>query len=118
MNYRKNLGKYGEELACKYLIKNNYKIIEKNFLCKQGEIDIIAISRNKELVFVEVKTRKNLKYGLPCESVTQRKIKNIIFSSKYYILLNNYYNINIRYDVIEIYCKESKYTINHIINAF
>ena len=60
MNHNKALGKKGEDLACKYLIKNNYNVIEKNFRCKQGEIDIIVKDLStKELVFVEVKTRSN-----------------------------------------------------------
>ena len=118
MRYKKDLGKYGEDLACEYLIKNNYKIVERNFLCKQGEIDVIAFSQTGELVFVEVKTRKSLKYGMPCESVNKHKIQNIIFSSKYYILKHNCYNINIRYDVIEIYWIDSNFVINHLINAF
>lgn len=118
MYFKQELGKYGEDKAYEYLIKNNYKIIERNFLCKQGEIDIIAMSKEKELVFVEVKTRKNLKYGTPCEAVTPKKMKNIIFSSKYYIFLNKLYNINIRYDVIEVYVFNTRYSINHIKNAF
>lgn len=118
MYFKQKVGVLGEEKACKYLIKNNYKIIDRNFLCRQGEIDIIAISKNNELVFVEVKTRTNLRYGMPCEAVTSKKIKNIISSSKYYIYLKNLYNIDIRYDVIEVYFKNLKCYINHIKNAF
>ena len=71
------LGRIGEELATKYLAQNKYKIIERNFRCKQGEIDIIAYDlRNKELVFFEVKTRSNFKYGRPSEAVTKVKKKH------------------------------------------
>ena len=118
MYFKQELGKYGEEKACEYLKKNNYRIIEKNFLCKQGEIDIIALSSLKELVFVEVKTRRNIKYGMPCEAVTPKKIKNIISSSKYYIFKNRFYNLEIRYDVIEVFAFDTAYYINHIKNAF
>ena len=60
MYVNQTLGRFGEEKACNYLKKNNYKIIERNFRCRQGEIDIIAkdLSKN-ELVFIEVKTRLN-----------------------------------------------------------
>lgn len=113
-----DLGKYGENKACEYLSKKKYKIIERNFLCRQGEIDIIAISETKELVFIEVKTRSNLKYGMPCEAVTSNKIKNIIFSSKYYIMKNNLYNYNVRYDVMEVLVINKACFINHIKAAF
>ena len=49
MYFRKEIGNRGENLACKYLNKNNYKIIERNFYCKQGEIDIIALDNTKKL---------------------------------------------------------------------
>lgn len=66
------LGKIGEELAAKYLTQNKYKIIQRNFRCKLGKIDIIAYDlKNKELVFFEVKTRSNFKYGRPSEAVTK-----------------------------------------------
>ena len=73
------LGKIGEELAAKYLTQNKYKIIQRNFRCKFGEIDIIAYDlKNKELVFFEVKTRSNFKYGRPSEAVTKIKKKHIL----------------------------------------
>ena len=74
--YNYNLGKLGEKIAEKYLIKNKYTIIEKNFYSKQGEIDIIAEEKDtREIVFIEVKTRTNSKYGRPKDAVTI----NIIF---------------------------------------
>jgi len=69
--YNYNLGKLGEKIAEKYLIKNKYTIIEKNFYSKQGEIDIIAEEKDtREIVFIEVKTRTNSKYGRPKDAVT------------------------------------------------
>ena len=56
MYFKQETGKYGEFLAYNYLIKNNFKILDKNFTCKRGEIDIIAFSPYQELVFIEVKT--------------------------------------------------------------
>ena len=59
-----------------YLENNYYQIIEKNFYCRFGEIDIIAIDKKEnELVFIEVKTRTNLLYGIPIEAVNYNKIK-------------------------------------------
>ena len=118
MYFKQKTGILGENIAYQYLIQNNYKIIERNFSCYQGEIDIIALSNSNELTFIEVKTRTNLKYGTPCESITPTKKRHIIFSAKYYIFLNNIKNIDIRFDVIEIFINNSKFLINHIKQAF
>lgn len=56
MTYRSQFGQLGENIACRYLVKNGYKIIERNFRQKWGEIDIIVKAKDKTLVFVEVKT--------------------------------------------------------------
>lgn len=113
------IGMLGETIAKKYLINNNYIVLEKNFRIKQGEIDLIAIDKNrKELVFTEVKTRTNLKFGKPIEAVNNKKIKNIIKTSKNYIYKKRYENMNIRYDIIEIYLINNKLKINHIKNVF
>ena len=102
-------GKMGEDIAANYLTKNNYKIIERNFRCKQGEIDIIAKERD-EIVFVEVKTRSSCTYGRPSEN----KQKHITKAAKYYIYLNKLENYYIRIDVIEVYFSNNKFYINHI----
>lgn len=56
MTHRFEIGQLGEDIACRYLVKNNFKVIERNFRQKWGEIDIIAKAPDKTLVFVEVKT--------------------------------------------------------------
>lgn len=60
MTYRSQLGQLGENIACRYLVENNFKIIERNHRQKWGEIDIIAKAPDKTLVFVEVKTVRNV----------------------------------------------------------
>lgn len=71
------IGKTGEDIACEYLIKNGYKIIERNWhYSKNAEIDIIAEDKN-ELVFIEVKTRTNLNFGHPFEAINKTKIEKI-----------------------------------------
>lgn len=93
-------GKRYEELACEYLKKNGYKILNSNFNTKAGEIDIVA--KEKEyLVFVEVKARKNSSYQ-PYEAVNPAKIKKIIKASLIYIKASGVENRNIRYDVVSI----------------
>lgn len=70
------LGKIGEEKAIEFLKKNGYKIIEKNYRTKIGEIDIIA-KRKKEIIFIEVKTRSSDEFGLPEEAVNEIKLRKI-----------------------------------------
>lgn len=114
MYFRQEIGKWGENLACKYLEKDNYKILERNFLCRQGEIDIITkdMTRN-ELVFVEVKTRSNFKYGNPAEAVNKDKQKHMTQAIQYYLYKNHINNIPIRIDVVEVYIVQNC-KINHI----
>lgn len=113
MYQRHILGKRGEDEAAKYLKSKNYRIIERNFTCKQGEIDIIATD-GEYLVFVEIKARTSNEYGLPSESVTQTKIKHMLKAIRYYLYKRNLENEDIRIDVIEIYVRGDKYYINHI----
>lgn len=119
MYFRQEIGKWGENLACKYLEENNYKVIERNFLCRQGEIDIIAKDIAKqECVFIEVKTRTNFKYGNPSEAVNRKKLKHIKQTANYYIYKNSINNIAVRFDVIEVYIQEQNCKINHIKQVF
>jgi len=106
-------GVIGEDVAISYLIKNKYKIIQRNYACSMGEIDIIALDKNI-LVFIEVKARTNEVFGLPCEAVTKSKQRHIAKTAQYFIKKNDVYSLPIRFDVIEILGQK----INHIKNAF
>lgn len=89
-------GKKGEKIAQDYLLKNGYQILDTNFRIRQGEIDIIA-TKNKTLVFVEVKLKNNFSPGLPEEMITPQKIKQIKRTAEYFLFLNpkikNKYNL-------------------------
>lgn len=119
MCLKQQIGRKGEEIACKYLEENNYKIIEKNLRVKHKEVDIIAYDKiKKELVFCEVKTRSNLKYGNPSKAVNKQKQNNIIKVAKYYNYNKRIRNLSIRFDVIEVFLNKGDYKINHIAQAF
>ena len=105
MYERHETGKIGEDIAVRYLEKIGYKILDRNFECKQGEIDIIALDK-EEIVFVEVKTRASALYGLPKEAVNIIKKKHIYKSAEFYTYLHNLEDSPIRIDVIEIYRKQ------------
>ncbi|MFH0936853.1 MAG: YraN family protein [Candidatus Daviesbacteria bacterium] len=80
----KSVGDKGEYLACKYLEKLGYKILDRNYRIRGGEIDIVAKDQDY-LVFVEVKTRYSHKYGLPAESITPWKIKFLLKTAQFYL---------------------------------
>ena len=73
---RRDTGILGEKLAQDFLGKNGYHILETNYRCPEGEIDIIA-QQEDTLVFVEVRTKKNLQFGSPEESITPTKMKRL-----------------------------------------
>lgn len=111
--YTQKVGKFGEDEAVKYLEQKGYKILDRNFSCKRGEIDIIALDKD-EIVFIEIKARISLKYGLPSEAVTKNKLKHIYKTAEYYLYTRNLLNENTRIDVIEVYIKNNQVIINHL----
>ena len=111
----RELGKHGEDLACKFLEKNGYKIIERNkSFSKFCEIDIIAQIKNT-LVFVEVKTRKTNSFGSPLEAITKTKYSHIRQGALTYLGENSKKFSNFRIDAIGI-TLEPKVEIKHLQN--
>ena len=112
MNNRE-FGAKGEDLACEYLLKNGYEILERNkHFSKFCEIDIIAKYKNK-YVFVEVKTRKNNNFGAPFEAITKTKYNNIKTGVLSYIVENKINNYQIDAIGITLY---PKLDIKHLKN--
>ena len=91
----------GEQIACKFLKKCGYKVIEKNYRCKFGEMDIIAVEKNV-LCFIEVKSRKSSEYGLPEEYVDKRKQEKLIKTSLIYSLAKQSGIPDRRFDVVSV----------------
>lgn len=81
---RQNIGQLGEKLALRHLKKRGYRILDRNFRCRRGEIDIVATQKDY-LVFVEVRTKTTLAFGSPEESITQAKRDNLIATALTYI---------------------------------
>ena len=115
----KEIGNYCENLVKDYLQKNKYSILDCNFRNFLGEIDIICI-KDKLLIIIEVKGRYSYDYGLPKESITFSKQKSIIKVANSYIHYKKLFDINIRFDVIEVYLnpQTTLFKINHIKDAF
>lgn len=113
------LGNFGEDKSCAYLRKKGYRIVERNYSSRFGEIDIIAESSDY-LVFVEVKLRKNDLHGEAKEFVDLRKQKKIIKTASFYLSQHETEKF-VRFDVIEVYTSASFFgrcRITHIENAF
>ncbi len=118
--YKNRLGKSGEQMAKDFLSKKNYKFITANYRYERAEIDLIfEDEKNKMLIFAEVKTRRNKKYGLPEESITVTKQNHIRKAALGFV--NNfpqYSEHDMRIDVVSILLTDDKSEINHIENAF
>lgn len=115
----KDVGNYCEDLAKNYLKRNCYFILDCNFKNHLGEIDIIC-TRNNILIIVEVKGRYSYDYGLPKESVSSSKQKSIIKVTTAYISYKKLFNLNVRFDIIEVYLNSNNniFEIKHIKDAF
>ncbi|MGN1125294.1 MAG: YraN family protein [Candidatus Gastranaerophilaceae bacterium] len=113
-SFNKEIGKLGEDLACSFLEKNGYKIIERNkTFSRFCEIDIIATIK-KTLVFVEVKTRKTNDFGAPLEAITKSKYNHLKQGLFTYLQDHSNYS-NYRIDAIGI-TLEPKIEISHLQN--
>lgn len=97
----KNLGDFGEAEAVLYLSSKGYEILERNFRCRIGEIDIIT-KEGETFVFVEVKTKSNLNFGLPEEMVNNKKQQKIIKIAQFWLKENEKENTDWRIDVLAI----------------
>ena len=84
MSNNLEIGTMGENLACQYLEKNNYKILERNYRYKRSEIDIIA-KKGDLIVFIEVKTRSGHWFGTPEQSVNEKKAQKVMEGADQYI---------------------------------
>ena len=103
----------GEVAAKRYLTERGYRILEENYACKTGEIDLIA-KEGDTVVFVEVKARENTAFGEPIEAITPQKVRKIALTAQQYLLCKRMLNVPARFDVIEVLRGE----IRHTENAF
>ena len=100
--YKKLLGRIGEKKAAKFLRKKGYKILERNYTNKIGEVDLIALYGDL-LVFIEVKTRSNVIYGNPADAVDYNKQRKYVLMAEGYLMINpSYRDKCVRFDVIEV----------------
>ena len=110
-------GHDSEKRAAIFLKKNGYTIIDKNYRCQQGEIDLIA-SDGDTLVFCEVKARSSKAFGTPLEGVTAAKVEKIRKTAEHYMHKKGITNIDCRFDVVTIDESGRETAIELIRNAF
>ena len=114
------VGAWGESIAAEYLRRKRYKLVDVNYKCRYGEIDLIAQNR-KFLVFVEVKLRKSSRFAQAREYVDRRKQDKLRITASIY-LSQQPTNLQPRFDIIEIYAPEGTATVNpeiyHMEDAF
>ena len=111
-----DLGALGEAIAIEYLLKNNYKIVEKNWRFKKAEVDIIALKDNI-LAIIEVKTRSTDFFGNPQDFVYQKKINLLVEAVNEYVISHDL-DVEVRFDIIAIVKKQHSTEIKHLEDAF
>jgi putative endonuclease len=116
-NKPQQFGEKSENLAAWYLRQNGYKIIEQNYRNRMGEIDIIARDK-KTIVFVEVKSRRSIRFGSPKWAVTPKKQRKISMVALYYLKTTNQTDAKARFDVVAITVNRDEPQIEIVKNAF
>lgn len=111
------IGQQAELLACQFLQQHKLKLIVKNYHCRRGEIDLIMQDQNT-LVFVEVRYRKNDRFGSALESVDHKKQTKIIITAEHYLLQNMQSFSGYRFDVVAISPTAQSHEITWVKDAF
>ncbi|HBR80810.1 MAG: hypothetical protein UX09_C0031G0004 [Candidatus Uhrbacteria bacterium GW2011_GWE2_45_35] len=114
MDPRRKFGNLCEAAAARFLEDKGYKILARQFYTRVGEIDLVA-EIGEELVFVEVKARRNIKFGFPEEAVGRGKIKKMLAAADIYMSQNKIFERPFRLDIIAILgLKNQEFQIVHL----
>jgi putative endonuclease len=112
-------GKHAEQTACTFLQQKGLTLLQSNYRCKSGEIDLIMQDPAQEIIFVEVRLRNNTLFGSACESVDFFKQQKIIKAATHYLQMQNWLDkVNCRFDVIGISYKKTMASVEWITDAF
>src|ERR1043166_2986335 len=114
---RQLFGRDGENLAERFLKKKGYVLVERNYRCRGGEVDLIVLDR-RTIVFVEVKTRSDASFGSPLEAVETRKQRKMIRAAEFFLNEKKLHNRDARFYVVGISWFGPKPSVEHIENAF
>ena len=112
------IGRRGEDLAVQWLRQQGYEIVARNYRRRFGEVDVIARHQGF-LVFIEVKTRRSTRFGLPADALTGRKQRQLIRIAEDYLLHHDCADMPCRFDVLSILLrKDREPEISILVNAF
>lgn len=116
-NAKQVLGKEGERIAAQYLKRKGYKLVERNYRCAAGEVDLIVLDR-RVIVFVEVKTRSGDRFGTPLEAVQSKKQQKMIQTAQFFLNEKGLQQREARFDVVGITWPGREPMVEHVENAF
>jgi putative endonuclease len=115
---RKPLGRRGEDVACRALKRAGYRLLEQNYQCPLGEIDIIA-RQGRTIVFVEVKSESGPRGILPKDRVDARKQRKMIQLAQFFLKGKRLRDVSARFDVVQVLFQEDRPpAVEIIVNAF
>jgi putative endonuclease len=114
---RTDLGRRGEDAAAAFYVKNGYRVVDRNFRCSEGELDLVA-ARRDVIVFCEVKTRVTDHFGLPAEAVTTRKQGRLRRLAARWLELRRPGAADVRFDVVSVIVRDGRLELTHIPDAF
>jgi putative endonuclease len=114
---RQILGAKGERIAEQFLRRQRYVILQRNYRCRAGEIDLVALDQDA-VVFIEVKTRVVPGFGTPFEAVHPRKQRQIIRAAQRYLTDNRLHDRNARFDVVGVWWEDGEPRCELVKNAF
>ena len=114
---RQVLGAEGERAAEKFLRRQRYSILERNYRRRAGEVDLIALDGHT-VVFIEVKTRTQPGFGSPFEAVDRRKQRQIQRAAQYYLAENRLHDRDARFDVVGVWWDAGQVRCELVKNAF
>ena len=114
---RQALGQTGEDLACTFLSRQGWRVVDRNVRWRDGEIDLI-VTRDGVLAFVEVKTRRSRAFGTPAEAVTHRKAARIRSLAARWLSEHKVSVRTVRFDVIDVLASGDAFKVTHLEGAF
>ncbi len=115
----RKFGDLGEDIAANFLRQKGYIIVERNFLVREGEIDLVAENENEDLIFIEVKARRNTSFGEIAESVTSEKQEKLCRTAYKYLQVKDIDSeTHWRIDVVTVDFSKNPPYIEHFENAF
>ncbi len=117
MTGRRELGEAGERAAEEYLRRRKFAVIERNYSCRGGEIDLIVLRRGT-VIFVEVRTRTAGGLVHPFESVDPQKRRRIVTAARHYVARHRLDEHPVRFDIVAVHADGSTLSCEHLENAF